>query len=538
MKSKYHAIPLLLAGLAAAQSIDTWTTGPWNVGAFANGVSLSGPAGFGVIAASWGLANPPVPTPFGSLWLAGGIVTLASGPVPSGGALTTWLTIPPDPSYLGARLTFQSALLPTAPPGAVLLSGACTRRIGPLVSIGPLTPYNNELFGRSLAAGDRNGDGVAELAVGAPGAWNAIGTVPGLGAVGVYAGNPLALVQTLSGVQGNANFGNSVAMAQVDGLSGLDLIVGEPRYDLSLIDVDFGRVHVFYAPAYATSSTISFLPPAGGVMQHFGFEVLGVDFDGNGLASVVVGAPALGSTPSRVHVYEYGVGGVLALGYSLTNPNGTSGDYGRALASANLVTSSAALELCVGDRSYAPAGGSSRGRVYLYAGTALVASLDSPAAIDYGFFGQALATADFTGDGVADLAVGAPGEGNVYLYPGGATGLGAPTVLTFPGPGTATGFGTALLAADANGDGARDLVVGVLPSSGVGQAVVFLGTTGGANTFQVLAQVMDWDSTANLFGTAFAAGDTDGDGTPELFGGAPTKSVGFLTQGLVYKARL
>jgi hypothetical protein len=296
-------------------------------------------------------------------------------------------------------------------------------------------------------------------------------------------------------------------------------------------------VHVFFGPGYTTSSTVAVGAPAGGALQFYGFEVLGADL-GGGIASVIVGAPAVGATTSKVYVHAWSAG-VLGLAYTLTNPTLAGGEYGRALAAGNVDSGSAAVELIVGDRSFAAFPASNRGRVYLYAGTLLTSYLDSPAPVDNGFFGSALAAGDLTGDGVADLAVGAPGEGKVYLYAGSATGpVAPPVVLDYPGPSIAVGFGTALLCGDANGDGAPDLVVGHLPAGGVGEAFVFLGTPGGGNSFQLRAQLQDADSFANLYGTAFAIGDTDGDGTPELFGGAPTKYVGFLEQGLVFQGRL
>jgi hypothetical protein len=102
----------------------------------------------------------------------------------------------------------------------------------------------------------------------------------------------------------------------------------------------------------------------------------------------------------------------------------------------------------------------------------------------------------------------------------------------------AAGYGQSLLIADLDGDGASDLVVGQLPAAGVGHAFVYLGTPGQPNSFALVAQVGDRDTVINLFGTAFAAGDTDGDGQKELWCGAPLKVSGGLTTGKVFRARL
>jgi hypothetical protein len=102
-------------------------------------------------------------------------------------------------------------------------------------------------------------------------------------------------------------------------------------------------------------------------------------------------------------------------------------------------------------------------------------------------FGDALAAGDFDGNGVADLAVGVPGENNgrgiVQVLPGTAgTGLGAVNATTYSQdtagvPGVAENddqFGFALAAGDATGDGRADLAIGAIGENGARGAVSFL----------------------------------------------------------------
>lgn len=120
------------------------------------------------------------------------------------------------------------------------------------------------------------------------------------------------------------------------------------------------------------------------------------------------------------------------------------------------------------------------------------------------FFGAALASGDFDGDGVADLAIGAPGENLSGNHP--VTNAGAINVLygvdgigltlsgtqqfdaddlLFNAALTDDAFGAALAAGDFDGNGVDDLAIGVPgPDDGsdtlFGTIAVLYGTTGGA----------------------------------------------------------
>jgi hypothetical protein len=254
-----------------------------------------------------------------------------------------------------------------------------------------------------------------------------------------------------------------------------------------------------------------------------------LDVNGDGYADVVVGARGVAAYRGRAYVYVGGAGGLAAVpAVTLSGPDQPNTTFGASVASAGDVNGDGYGDLIVGA---AGAGGGGSAYVYLGSATGLVSvpasTVTGPDGAS-GLFGSAVASAgDVNGDGYADVLVGASGvadyTGRAYVYFGGAAGLATAPAVTLGGPdGPGAMFGVSVAGAgDVNGDGYGDLVVGADEvSSYTGRVHVYLGGAGlmSGNPAETLTP----PGASTGFGMAVAgAGDVNGDGYADVVVGAP-----------------
>lgn len=149
---------------------------------------------------------------------------------------------------------------------------------------------------------------------------------------------------------------------------------------------------------------------------------------------------------------------------TLSSPNTTiGGRFGDAVSTIGDVNADGYNDVLVGAPIEAPAGLSASGRAVIYSGRTgtLLRTHTSPTAVSNGKFGQSvIGFPDLNGDGVADYAIGAPGEANgfgrLHVYSG-ATG----TQLYAVDGLTPLTFTSIALVPDCTGDGLPEMVAGI-----------------------------------------------------------------------------
>ena len=145
---------------------------------------------------------------------------------------------------------------------------------------------------------------------------------------------------------------------------------------------------------------------------------------------------------------------------------------------------------------------------------------------------------NFDGDGVPDLAIGAPGEssgsGAVYVAYLNLDGTVKSSVNISNSNTAMDAFGTSLAAGDFDGDGVLDLAIGA-PGESSGSGAVYVAYLHFNGTVKSSVNIPNSNTAMDAFGTSLAAGDFDGDGVLDLAIGAPGESSG---SGAVYVAYL
>ena len=308
-------------------------------------------------------------------------------------------------------------------------------------------------FGRKLAAGDFNGDGYVDLAVGSP--HETVSGVTQCGAMTVLFGTSTGLTGfnsqywTMAEIPGQTNevshgFAYALAAGDFDADGYDDLAIGVPGADVVTPDLvvhdSSGKVVVLQGSdvgllaggAQVWSQGINGVQGVPEDFDGFGGALASGDFDGDGYADLAIGVPSedVGDLhwAGAVNLIHGSIVGLTTTALASSNEIWTQGELG--------------------------------------------ASEDEPG----DFFGFPLAAGDFDHDGFDDLAIGAthegwnatPNVGALFVAYGTVNGIddADATVFHQDTPGIADSveeedlFGAGLAAGDFNGDGVDDLAVG------------------------------------------------------------------------------
>jgi len=395
----------------------------------------------------------------------------------------------------------------------------------------------------SSVAGDFNGDGVADLAIGISS--QTVGGAAGAGAVQILYGTaPHGGVKTglttihdrlldrgQLGIRGSHpqdgdNFGAALAVGDFNRDGTADLVIGAPGQSVGGADgagavyILFGRHHgLRRSGAHQITENSRIIVGAATAGDHFGAALAAGDFNHDRFMDLAIGVP---DKTVRGHDNAGAVDVIYGSLFGLASGRSTTWTQGR-----------------------------------LRAGTIG----------DGDLFGSSLAARDFNGDGFRDLAVGAPSQtvsghanaGAAGVIYGQAGGLAAARNQFWTadsngidGAATAGGqFGFSLAAGDFSGDRKSDLAIGApgedvavaggSPVTGAGAAHVLLGS----RTRLTASHSQLWTennlgltgaaaATGDRFGQSLAAGHINADRLADLAIGAPGAAVSGATgAGLV-----
>ena len=415
--------------------------------------------------------------------------------------------------------------------------------------------------GAALAEGDVNGDGYADIVIGAPFA-SPLGRDKA-GAVYVILGgesfpptNPVDLgagevSMVIYGAATGDLLGGSLAVGDVNGNGIDDIIIGGPGVDTPGTD-PAGVAYVVFGSQSLTSSLDFASTPADVTIvgeqrrwdYNLGIAIASGDVDGDNIKDIILGFRGANTSAGKVYLVlgQPTLGGTIYLSSSADQKiYGAEGKsyLGDCLASGD-INGDTYDDVIIG----AWGADKASGRVYVIFGTpSFPAYLDlnvTPADITIDgdnaqdYFGSSLASGDLNGDGIDDLAAGAwgadaPGNvasGKVYIFYGSNTFTTPLTIdlntanadAAIDGPSTGGFLGYALATGDVNGDGMTDLLIGAYGTDmNAGRVYVIHGKVPLNPTFDT---EISGENAYDKSGSALASGDLNGDDIDDIVLGA------------------
>lgn len=331
------------------------------------------------------------------------------------------------------------------------------------------SPVSGIEFGQALEiVGDMNGDGYAELAVGAP--FYEIGNGVNDGILYIYDGNATGVnstpwTYTSGGTQ--RQLGMEITSGDYNNDGFQDLAVSRP----GLYWTNSQRIVLIYGSNNGPSN-IEFL--SMGAWQNFGFSMESSDLNNDGFDDLIVGCPefesdAAQASEGRVVVYA-GSGNGIATNESWSlEANATGFQLGFHVHSVGDVNNDGFPDFGATAKKYESVE-SVEGGVYIILGNASLSNLSWHQTLEpnlsFQSFGQSFSGADINNDGYSELFVGNPSNpqygssaGIVQMFDNNAGTLDTIPSWSTGIIGNHNSFGNNLSVQDVDNDGNMDLIV-------------------------------------------------------------------------------
>ena len=394
----------------------------------------------------------------------------------------------------------------------------------------------SDQFGLAFAAGDFDHDGFQDLAVGAPG--ESLFRYNSVGRVYVFKGSATGLSAWYMLKQPHEEpddqFGKALAAGDFDGDGFDDLAVGVPTEDVTSSTgtfVNAGWVYTFRGSpdglhAWGQVNDISFEAD-----DRFGTALVAADFNADGKADLAVGAPGEDLfnfvDTGVVWVYSGNADGlsttrVYVVQHTPLAPMKSNESFGETMAAGDLLGNGGAdLAISVVEQA-----NEYKGEVWIALhdqnGPFLSVVQHIGADPNVPIFGTSIAIGDFDHNGAGEIAIGISGNNivtphvtnRVDLY--GLTNSGMSRLKTLTSDPLvhttgAGGFGWAMIKGDFNGDGTDDLMVRLNGD----KYLFYRGAPSGPVSWGVITYQTN-DTSHEAIGT----GDFNGDGRTDLVAGS------------------